>query len=52
MNRQEILAEITELKDRLDKLEKMYASLTPSNKRWRAEKDDGYYLISTVGSIL
>ena len=35
MNRQEILAEITELKDRLNKLEKMYASLTPPYKRWK-----------------
>lgn len=49
MNKQEILAEMTELKDRLNKLEKMYASLTPPNKRWRAEKDDEYYYITERG---
>lgn len=50
MNRQEILEEITALKERLNKLEKMYDSLTPPNKRWRAKKDDDYYFISAEGS--
>ena len=51
MNKQEILAEMAELKERLNKLEKMCDSLTPSNKRWRAEKDDEYYFINTGGGI-
>ena len=49
MNKQDVLAEMTELKDRLNKLEKMYASLIPPNKRWRAEKDDEYYYITERG---
>ena len=51
MNKQEILAEISELKDRLNKLEKMYDSLTPPYKRWRAEKDDDYYFIRAEGIV-
>ena len=51
MNKQEILAEMAELKERLNKLEKMYDSFNPPNKRWRAKQGDGYYLISAVGSI-
>lgn len=51
MNRQEILEEITELKERLNKLEKMVDSSTLPNKRWRAKKDDEYYFIGTAGSI-
>ncbi len=51
MNRQEILEEIAELKERLDSLEKKYDSFNPPNKRWRAKQGDGYYLISAVGSI-
>ena len=35
MDKQEILNEIAELKERLNGLEKMYDSLTPPNKRWR-----------------
>ena len=50
MNRQEILADIEALKERLNKLEKMYDSLTTPNKRWRAKKDDDYYFISAEGS--
>lgn len=51
MNRQEILTEIAELKEKLNNLEKMYASLTPSNKRWRAEIGDDYCYIENEGSI-
>ena len=51
MNKQDILEEMAELKDRLNKLEKMYDSLTPPNKRWRAEKDDVYYFITTGGKL-
>ena len=51
MNKQEILAEMAELKERLNKLEKMCDSLTPSNKRWRAKQGDGYYFINTGGGI-
>ena len=52
MNKQEILAEMTELKDRLNKLEKIYDSLTPPNKRWRAEKERGiYFYIDSNGLV-
>ena len=51
MNRQEILDEIAVLKERLNKLEKMYDSLTPPNKRWRAERFDAYYYIGSDGKI-
>ena len=40
MIKQEILKEITELKERLSNLEKLYTSLTPPNNRWRADKED------------
>ena len=51
MNRQEILDEIAVLKERLNKLEKMYDSLTPPNKRWRAEGGECYCYIGTDGMI-
>jgi hypothetical protein len=51
MNKQEILAEITELKDRLNKLEKMYDSSTLPNKRWSAEIGYSYYYITASGLI-
>lgn len=51
MNKQEILDEIASLKEQLNNLEKLYDSFNPPNKRWRAEKDDKYYFISTGGSI-
>ena len=51
MNKQEILTEIEELKERLNSLEKMYDSLTSPNKRWRGEKNDNYYFITTGGTI-
>ena len=40
MIKQEILKEITELKERLSNLEELYTSLTPHNNRWRADKED------------
>lgn len=51
MNKQDILTEMAELKERLNKLEKMYNSLTPPIKRWRAEKDGNYYFISAGGKL-
>lgn len=51
MNKQEILDEIAELKERLNSLEKMYNSLTPPNKRWRAKKGDCYYYMNHAGAI-
>lgn len=51
MNRQEILEEITALKERLNKLEKMYDSLTPPNKRWSAEIGHSYYYITARGLV-
>lgn len=51
MNKQEILDEIASLKEQLNNLEKLYDSFNPPNKRWRAEKDDKYYFISTGGNI-
>lgn len=49
MNKQEILTEIEELKERLNSLEKMYNSV--SDKRWRGDKDDDYYFISALGTV-
>lgn len=51
MNKQEILDEITKLKERLNELEKMYDRLNLPNKRWRAEKDKNYYFISAGGEV-
>ena len=51
MNKQEILEEIAELKDRLNKLEKMYDSLELPNKRWRGENGDVYYFIGAGGKV-
>ena len=51
MNKQEILEEIAELKERLNNLEKEYDSLTPPNKRWRANKGNYYYYIKETGEI-
>lgn len=65
MNRQEVLEKIAELKDRLNNqekitielkerlnnLEKQYEALTPSNKKWRAKKDDDYYFIRAEGTV-
>lgn len=50
MNKQEILAEMAELKERLNKLEKMYNSFNPPNKRWRAGKGNNYYYIGDNGT--
>ncbi len=49
MSRQEILEEIMALKEQLNNLEKMYDSLTPLNKRWRAETGDTFYYITATG---
>lgn len=51
MNRQEILNEIAELKEKINDLEKMYDSLTPSNKRWRADRGNTYYFINSDGRV-
>lgn len=47
MNKQEILDEIAALKKQLNNLEKLYDSFNLPNKRWRAEKGNDYYFIST-----
>ena len=49
MNKQEILTEIEELKERLNNLEKMYNAV--SDKRWRGDEDDDYYFISALGTV-
>lgn len=51
MNKQEILEEIAKIKERLSDLEKMYSSLNPPTKRWRAEKYDPYFFVGTDCSV-
>lgn len=51
MNKQEILNEIADLKERLNELEKIYDNLTPPNKRWRAKKGVSYYFSMSDGTI-
>jgi hypothetical protein len=51
MNNQDILNEIEELKERLDSLKKLYDSLIPLNKRWRADRENTYYFINSDGRV-
>lgn len=51
MNREEILEEISELKERLNNLEKQYDSITLPNKRWSAEIGCSYYYITARGLV-